>query len=69
MVALKSRRLSALLVAFALVLSFFGALQLQIIPVEVNLVVDVRRGCGTRKRRGRRRAGRQQLQSTKEAQH
>ena len=43
--------------------------QLQVVPVEVNLVVDVRRGGRARKRRGRRRAGRQQLQSTKEAQH
>ena len=49
--------------------STLGIDQLQIIPVEVNLVVDVRRGCRTRKRRGRRRAGRQQLQSTKEAQY
>ena len=43
--------------------------QLQVVPVEVNLVVDVRRGGRARKRRGRRRAGRQQLQSTKEAQY
>ena len=41
--------------------------QLQVVPVEVNLVVDVRRGGRARKRRGRRRAGRQQLQSAKEA--
>ena len=41
--------------------------QLQVVPVEINLVVDVRRGGRTRKRRGRRRAGRQQLQSAKEA--
>ena len=41
--------------------------QLQVIPVEINLVVDVRRGGRARKRRGRRRAGRQQLQSAKEA--
>ena len=44
-----------------------GINQLQVIPVKVNLVVDVRRGGRARKRRGRRRAGRQQLQSTKEA--
>ena len=43
--------------------------QLQVVPVEINLVVDVRRGGGACKRRGRRRAGRQQLQSTKEAQY
>ena len=41
--------------------------QLQVVPVEINLVVDVRRGGRARKRRGRRRAGRQQLQSAKEA--
>ena len=46
-----------------------GIDQLQVIPVKVNLVVDVRRGGGARERRGRRGAGRQQLQSTKEAQH
>ena len=46
-----------------------GIDQLKVIPVEVNLVVDVRRGGGARKRRCRRRAGRQQLQSTKEAQY
>ena len=46
-----------------------GIDQLQVIPVKVNLVVDVRRGGGARERRGRRRAGRQQLQSTKEAQY
>ena len=46
-----------------------GIDQLQVIPVKVNLVVDVRRGGGARERRGRCRAGRQQLQSTKEAQY
>ena len=43
--------------------------QLQVVPVEINLVVNVRRGGGACKRRSRRRAGRQQLQSTKEAQY
>ena len=41
--------------------------QLQVVPVKINLVVDVRRGGRARKRRSRRRAGRQQLQSAKEA--
>ena len=45
-----------------------GIDQLQVIPVKVNLVVDVRRGGGARERRGRCRAGRQQLQSAKKAQ-
>ena len=46
-----------------------GIDQLQVIPVQVNLVVDVGRGGRARKRRGQRRAGRQQLQSINEAQY
>ena len=46
-----------------------GIHQLQIVPVEINLVVDVRRGGGARKRGRRRGTGRQQLQSSKETQY
>ena len=46
-----------------------GIDQLQVIPVQVNLVVDVGRGGRAHRRRGQRRAGRQQLQSINEAQY